>query len=183
MSLADTGFDKFEGIRGGESGKFKLGMADSPFKHTTPASYALAAISAVANDPNQMRSLVSGSLISVTHFPHARMRTPLNSVGFAGEDIELRRLEEAFFAKLFLTGSRRKSLPRLATKEDSDFAFSTISTHNNPRLFLKIQTPKPLFFSSMLTHPHTAKRRLCKKPRVLSSSSSSPPFVSVRCES
>jgi hypothetical protein len=137
-------------------GKFKLGIADSPFKHTTPASYALAAISAVANDPNQMRSLVSGSLISVTHFPHARMRTPLNSVGFAaGEESELRRLEVAFFAKLFSTGPRRKLLPRLATKEDSDFAFSTISTHNNPHLLLKFKTPKtslPLFDADTPTH-------------------------------
>ena len=87
----------------------------------------------MANDPNQMRALVSGSLISVTHFPHARIRTPLNVVEFAGEEFELRRRankeDDEDFSIDFLTGPRRSSDGRLPTNKDSDFAFSTIATH------------------------------------------------------
>lgn len=111
-------------------------MADSPFKHTTAASYALAAISGVENDPSQIRLRVSGSLISVTHFPHARIRTPLNAVGVAGRatGVVLFRLvgddDEVFFPiPLELFTGPSKEPPRLATREDSVFAFSGIVTH------------------------------------------------------
>ena len=111
-------------------------MADSPFKHTTAASYALAAISGVENDPSQIRLRVSGSLISVTHFPHARIRTPLNAVGVAGcvIGVELFRLvggddDEVFLPiHLELFTGPSKTPPRLAAKDDSVFAFSGIVT-------------------------------------------------------
>jgi hypothetical protein len=56
----------------------------------------------------------------------------LNVVEFAGEEFELRRRankeDEGDFSIDFLTGLRRSSDARLATNEDSDFAFSTIAT-------------------------------------------------------
>jgi hypothetical protein len=36
----------------------------------------LAAISGTGNEPSQMRDFLRGSLISDTHFPHLRFRTP-----------------------------------------------------------------------------------------------------------
>lgn len=42
-----------------------------------PVSYALAAISAVSNDPSQMRAFFFGLRISVTHMPQGLLRTPL----------------------------------------------------------------------------------------------------------
>lgn len=68
---------------GGESGK--LSGADGPRRQTTAASYALAAISAVGNDPSQIRVRLFGSRISETHFPHVRIRTPLYTLVLIGE--------------------------------------------------------------------------------------------------
>lgn len=67
----------------------KLRGADGPRKHTTAASYALAAISAVGKDPSQMRDLLFGSRISETHLPHALMRTPLYTLPLPGGDVDV----------------------------------------------------------------------------------------------
>ncbi|KAF2304168.1 hypothetical protein GH714_028212 [Hevea brasiliensis] len=66
----------------------KLNLAVRPRKQKSAASKACAAFSAESYDPNQIRSLLFGRRISDTHFPHLRLRTPLNlesllSVGFS----------------------------------------------------------------------------------------------------
>lgn len=55
----------------------KLRMADAPLMLNAATSCARAAISGVENVPSQIRLFFLGSRISDTHFPHARMRTPL----------------------------------------------------------------------------------------------------------
>ncbi|BAS77777.1 Os02g0230875, partial [Oryza sativa Japonica Group] len=50
--------------------------APAPLTPPAAASWARAAISGVGNVPSQMRDFFRGSLISDTHFPHARIRTP-----------------------------------------------------------------------------------------------------------
>lgn len=56
------------------SGKFSCALR--PFKQYAATSYALAAISGAGKEPNQMRVFFRGSLISDTHLPHRRFRTP-----------------------------------------------------------------------------------------------------------
>lgn len=55
----------------------KLRMAEAPLMLNAATSCARAAISGVENVPSQIRLFFLGSRISDTHFPHARMRTPL----------------------------------------------------------------------------------------------------------
>jgi len=57
----------------------KLRMAELPFMLKAATSWARAAISGVEKVPSQIRFFFLGSLISDTHFPHVRIRTPLNT--------------------------------------------------------------------------------------------------------
>ncbi|PWZ30231.1 hypothetical protein Zm00014a_000536 [Zea mays] len=54
----------------------KLSTARAPLTLSAAASCARAAISGRGKVPSQMRDFLRGSLISDTHLPHARMRTP-----------------------------------------------------------------------------------------------------------
>ena len=54
----------------------KLTFASPPSRRTDSMSYAFAAYAAEWKLPIQIRSLVLRSVISATHVPHARCRTP-----------------------------------------------------------------------------------------------------------
>lgn len=57
----------------------KLRMAELPLMLKAATSWARAAISGVEKVPSQIRFFFLGSRISDTHFPHVRIRTPLNT--------------------------------------------------------------------------------------------------------
>jgi hypothetical protein len=54
-------------------------MAELPLMLKAATSWARAAISGVEKVPSQIRFFFLGSRISDTHFPHVRIRTPLNT--------------------------------------------------------------------------------------------------------
>lgn len=86
--------DRDAGLGSDSARSGKLRMAEAPLILMAATSWARAAISGVEKVPSQIRDFLRGSLISDTHFPQLRMRTPLYSGCFPGSP---QRSRFAFF--------------------------------------------------------------------------------------